>query len=316
MTDQEPIRLYFITGFLGSGKTTLMNNLLDYLGEKNEKAGVIINEWGQVNIDSSLIHNQEIEIKELNNGQIFCSCLSGNFVEALVQFTRYPLKYLLVETSGMANPVSLKQILQNMKRLTGMRYDYRGMITLVDPENFLDLAGMINAIEEQVINSQYVIINKIDLVDQETLHLMREKIQKLNPNVAIGETSFAKVEGIFDLDLMEKKEANPDVVRNIKAPYKRPVHYVVTAKESVETENAKKFAELLLKDALRIKGFIHNDKKGWFYLDGVNDKVEMKPIKAKGRETKIVIISRVWEEILPRIRSLWQETCRVPFEIK
>lgn len=315
MTDQEPIRLYFITGFLGSGKTTLMNNLLDHLAGKNEKAGVIINEWGQVNIDSSLIHGQEIEIKELNNGQIFCSCLSGNFVDALAQFTQYPLKYLLVETSGMANPVPLKQVLQDMKKLTGMRYDYRGMITLVDPESFLDLVGIINAIEEQVIRSQYVIINKVDLVNQETLHQVREKIQELNPNVAIGETSFTRIEGILDLDWQDK-EANPHVVRNIKTPYKRPVHYVVTTKESVEPEKVAEFAGVLLKDALRIKGFIHNDEKGWFYLDGVNDKVEMKPVKAKGSETKVVIISRVWEEILPKIRSVWQETCGVSFEIK
>ncbi|MEL7564692.1 MAG: GTP-binding protein [Dehalobacterium sp.] len=315
MTDQEPIRLYFITGFLGSGKTTLMNNLLDYLAEKNEKAGVIINEWGQVNIDSSLIHDQEIEIKELNNGQIFCSCLSGNFVDALAKFAQYPLKYLLVETSGMANPVPLKRVLQDMKKLTGMRYDYRGMITLVDPENFLDLVGMINAVEEQVISSQYIIINKIDLVNQETLQQVREKIRELNPNVAIVETSFTRIEGIPDLE-WDESTSNQDVVRNVKKAYKRPIHYVVTARVSVEPERVKEFAGLLLKDALRIKGFIYNEEKGWSYLDGVNDKVEMKPVQAKGKETKVVIISRVWEEILPKIRSIWQETCGVPFDIK
>ncbi|RNC29361.1 MAG: putative GTP-binding protein YjiA [Candidatus Dichloromethanomonas elyunquensis] len=315
MTDKEPIQLFIITGFLGSGKTTLMNNLLDCLAEKNEKVGVIINEWGKVSVDTPLIHNQGIQIRELNNGQIFCSCLSGKFVDALVHLSQYPLKYLLVETSGMANPSPINSLLQEMNTLTGQRYNYRGMIGLVDPENFLDLVGVVNAVEEQVINSEYVIINKVDLADQERIHQVREKIKELNPAVPIIETSFTKVEGILDRDLTAR-EGRQDVERNVKVPYKRPVHYVVTTKENLDPEQAVEFARSLLKDSFRIKGFIFSEK-GWFYLDGVNDKVEIKPVNAVGKETKIVIISRVWEDILPRIKSAWEESCSgVSYEIQ
>jgi len=314
MTAKDPIKLYFITGFLGSGKTTLMNNLLDYLAERNEKAGVIVNEWGQVGVDGSLIHNHEIEIKELNNGQIFCSCLVGSFVQALVTFAQYPLKYLLVETSGLANPVSLKNVLSSLKALTDVRYDYRGMISLVDPGSFLDLVGIVNAVEEQVISSQYVIINKVDLADEEILNLVKEKIKELNPAAPVYQTSYGKVEGFFDLDLMTEDKRS-DVVRNVKVPYKRPVHYVLTTKEKVDPEKAARFAQLLMKEAFRIKGFI-DSKEGWFYLDGVNDKIDLKPVNAQGKETKIVIISRIWERIVPSIESAWKESCAVPFEIK
>ena len=79
-----PVPLLFITGFLGSGKTTLLNRILDEAAAQGKKIGVIINEWGRVNIDSSLIRAKDIEIEELNDGQVFCSCLSGNFLEALV----------------------------------------------------------------------------------------------------------------------------------------------------------------------------------------------------------------------------------------
>ncbi|MEL7563461.1 MAG: CobW family GTP-binding protein [Dehalobacterium sp.] len=305
MPEKSPIKLYFLTGFLGSGKTTLMNNLLDYLAEKGEKAGVIVNEWGQVGIDGSLIHNHGIEIKELNNGQIFCSCLVGSFVKALVTFADYPLKYLLVETSGLANPVSLKNVLVSLKALTGIRYDYRGMISLVDPENFLDLVGTVNAVEEQVISSQYLIINKIDLVDEETICQVKEKIRELNHSAPVYQTSFSKVDtGIFDLD--PRLGEIGDVVRNVKVPYKRPVHYVVTAEGKIDPAQVADFAQILLKDAFRIKGFI-NSEAGWFYLDGVNGKVDLRPVKAQGKETKIVIISRIWEEIVPNIKLTWQK---------
>lgn len=313
MAAGNPIKLFFITGFLGSGKTTLLNNLLDYLAERNEKAAVIINEWGQVGVDVSLIHNHGIEIKELNNGQIFCSCLAGSFVQALVTFSQYPLKYLLVETSGLANPVSLKNILASLKALTGMRYDYQGMITLVDPESFLDLVDTVNAVEEQVISSQYVIINKTDLVDEKTLFSVKEKIYQLNPGVPVFETCFAQVEGIFDMDLM-KEVKNREVKRNVKVPFRRPVHYVVTTEEKVDPEKAVKFAQIILKDAFRIKGFV-NSENGWFYLDGVNNKVELKEVKVEGKETKIVIIPRVWEKILPSIEATWQKVCGVSFKI-
>lgn len=314
MTAKDPIKLYFITGFLGSGKTTLMNNLLDHLAERNEKAGVIVNEWGQVGVDGSLIHNHGIEIKELNNGQIFCSCLVSSFVQAMVTFAHYPLKYLLVETSGLANPVSLQNVLKSIKALTDVRYDYQGMISIVDPENFLDLVGIVNAVEEQVISSQYVIINKVDLVDESKMVLVREKIKELNPNVSVYETSFSKVEGFFDLVLMPDSVKN-NVARNVKEPYKRPIHYVLTTQEKVDPEKIRRFAERVLKEAFRIKGFIKGEQ-GWLYLDGVNDKVELKPVNAQGKETKIVIISRVWEEIMPVVESAWREICGVPFEIK
>lgn len=315
MTEQKPIQLFLVTGFLGSGKTTLMNNILDDLAARNIKAGVIVNEWGQVGIDGSLFHDHGFEIQELNNGQIFCSCLAGNFVDALVRFADYPLDYLLVETSGMANPQPIRQMLKEIKNQTGERYDYRGMISLVDPENFLDLADVVNAVEEQVIAGQFIIINKVDLVDAETLEQVRDKVKTLNPNAPIVETSFTKVEGLLDLDLMNQ-ERSLAVRRSVKTPYKRPVHYVVSTKENVDPAQAAEFAKRLLNHAFRIKGFIHNGGEGWFYLDAVNDQVEIKPVQAKGNETKIVVISKVWEEILPQIESAWQETCGVPFEIK
>jgi G3E family GTPase len=314
VSDTEPIKLYFITGFLGCGKTTLINNLLDYLAEKNEKAGVIVNEWGREGIDSSLIHNKDIELKELNNGQIFCSCLAGSFVQALVDLSRYPLKYLLVETSGLANPISLNKVLQDINNLTGIRYNYRGMITLVDPENFLDLVGIVNAVEEQIIASQYVIINKIDLVDEERLQKVKEKIKELNHQAPIIQTSYTKVEGLLDLDLMVGEE-NKNAVRQVKVPYKRPVHYVITTEEKVDSQNVLKFAEIILKDSFRIKGFV-NSENGWFYLDGVNDKLSLKPVKVQGRTTKLVIISKIWEDIKPKIESTWQEFCGVSFKIQ
>ena len=221
-----PVPLLFITGFLGSGKTTLLNRILDEAAAQGKKIGVIINEWGRVNIDSSLIRAKDIEIEELNDGQVFCSCLSGNFLEALVLLAKRSLDVVIVETSGMANPFPLRNILCDLKRLTGGHYVYQGMIALIDPESFLDLVEDINAVEEQIIASQRIIINKIELADGETLARIRKKIRQLNPHAGIIETSYACVEGILDSSMHEVSTSSPleskFVKRSAKESYTRP----------------------------------------------------------------------------------------------
>lgn len=310
----SPVPLFFITGFLGSGKTTLLNRLLDEAVAREKKIGVIINEWGRVNIDSSLIQAEDIILKELNNGQVFCSCLSGNFVEVLAMFVELPLDLVIVETSGMANPMPLKELLFELKRLTGLHYDYRGMTALVDPESFLDLAEVVNAVEEQIIASQRIIINKIDLADPETVRRIRAKIKQLNQTAEILETSHARVEGFLDSSPLPLAGSG-FVARKVKEPYKRPIHYVVTSAESLTPEKAESFVRELIPDALRIKGLVRDKDRGWFYIDGVNGRVETKALKASGAETKIVVIPKAGEAIEPKVISAWNEKCGVPFSL-
>ena len=67
------IKLYFLTGFLGAGKTTILRNLLENM--EGTKVGVIQNELGKISIDGTVLQNNDIQMIELNRGSIFCSCL-------------------------------------------------------------------------------------------------------------------------------------------------------------------------------------------------------------------------------------------------
>ena len=80
------IKLYFLTGFLGSGKTTILRNLLENM--EGTKVGVIQNELGKISIDGTVLQNNDIQMVELNRGSIFCSCLRLSFVDALVQIQK------------------------------------------------------------------------------------------------------------------------------------------------------------------------------------------------------------------------------------
>ena len=105
---KEKINLYLLSGFLGSGKTTFLTNILKHLSE--EKVGVIMNEFGKIGIDGTIISKQGMKLVEINRGSIFCSCLKLSFVSAMIEMADYPLKYLFVESSGLADPSNIGEV--------------------------------------------------------------------------------------------------------------------------------------------------------------------------------------------------------------
>ena len=131
--------------------------------------------------------------------------------------------------------------------MTGEHYSYEGMTALVDPDSFLDLVGSINAVDEQIIASSRIIINKIDLATPEELDTVREKIRKLNPSARVLETTYAKMDGFFD------PAENPAPARPLfgldtqaKQPLGRPGNFLVKTEKTL----AKKQVEGFFRDVL------------------------------------------------------------------
>ena len=86
------IQIVLLSGFLGAGKTTLMQRLLS--SYEDHKIGVIINEFGEINIDARLVNRDGIEMAELSNGSIFCACIKDKFVDGLVAMSKKDIEYL------------------------------------------------------------------------------------------------------------------------------------------------------------------------------------------------------------------------------
>ena len=99
---------------------------------EGSRIGIIVNEWGDINIDAGLIeHASGDEIIELSGGQIFCSCLSGYFVKAVVKIASYDLDYILTEASGLAKPSVLMEIVSEVEKRSQGRLVYEGMICII-----------------------------------------------------------------------------------------------------------------------------------------------------------------------------------------
>ncbi len=316
---QAATPLYFITGFLGSGKTTLLNRVLAEASVQDKKIGVVINEWGQASVDAVLVQGRDLEIQELNNGQVFCSCLSSDFIRVLALYAERDLDAVIVETSGLANPMPLHKLLLDLRQVTGEHYDYKGMTALVDPDSFLDLVGSMAAVDEQIIASSRVIINKIDLATPEELADVRKEIASLNPRAEVIETSFGRMDGFFS-DCREPEPPRP--LLGFKKPSgkeqitERAADFLLRTEKPQEPGKVADFVRAVLPQALRIKGVFRDPDGVWQYVDGVNDQVEVTPLGGTSRESLIVIIPHPdHNKLRGVIRKAWLAHCGKDFSL-
>lgn len=298
----KKIELYVLTGFLGAGKTSFLTNILKDI---NEKTGIIQNEFGKISIDGEIIKKDGMEIVELNRGSIFCSCLKISFVQAMVEMVDKDLKYLFVESSGLADPSNMGEILDAVKELKGDLYDYKGSICLVDGVNFLEQIKDLETVNRQLKHCNLVIINKVDLIDEKTVTEVIEKINTINDKVEIQTASFGKINYDFlNKDLLINTLVEAENTTN--TPENKPKTLNLTFEGKVKKEKILEFLNTIKKDTYRIKGFFKLED-GWNQIDVVNKTVDFKAIEEEKEISKLVIISKVGPQIIKPIVNAWKE---------
>ncbi|MBZ9625036.1 GTP-binding protein [Clostridium sp. FP2] len=306
---ENKINLYLLTGFLGSGKTTFLTNVLNNLSE--EKIGVIMNEFGKMGIDGQIIKKEGMELIEINKGSIFCSCLKLSFAHAMVEMSKGSLKYLFVESSGLADPSNIGDVLSGVEVEVGNVYDYKGAICLVDALHFLDQIEDLETVERQLKHCHLVVINKIDLVNEETLSQIKNKIIDINSKVEIQECSFGELSYDFlSHDLMKNQWTEDEETTN--TPESKPKSLNLTFNGQVTKEELTEFLNSVSESSYRIKGFFKLED-GWNQVDVVNRKIDYKLLtlgEAESplgeSESKLVFISKIGPNIIKPIIDNWK----------
>ncbi|MFC5990587.1 CobW family GTP-binding protein [Limoniibacter endophyticus] len=201
---QEQIPVTVLTGYLGTGKTTLLNRILSE--NHGKRYAVIVNEFGEIGIDNDLIVESDEEIYEMNNGCICCT-VRGDLVRVVEGLMRRPGRFdaILVETTGLADPVPVAQTFfmdDDVKAKT--RLD--AVVAMVDAKHLpLRLKDSREA-EDQIAFADVVVINKTDLVTEEELRKVEATVRAINPSARIHRTERAGIDlgevldrGAFDL---------------------------------------------------------------------------------------------------------------------
>jgi G3E family GTPase len=188
MTERTEVIL--VTGFLGSGKTTFLNRLLQALGQ-GRKVLVLVNEFGQVGVDGALVDAREGEVLEISKGSIFCICVKRDFIKALYKVaTEIKPDVLVMEATGVANPADLKMDLR--LPLFQDRFHLLEQICVVDASSFEEEYKVYASVEKQISTSSLFIINKVDLVHPDKVQRVKELIKAHNPEPGFVETTYCQ----------------------------------------------------------------------------------------------------------------------------
>lgn len=179
-----------ITGFLGSGKTTLLNYILQNC--QDLKVAVLVNEFGDINIDSQLLVSVDENMMELTNGCICCTINDGLLDAVYSVLERNDrIEYLIVETTGIADPlpIALTFLGTDLRDLT--RLD--AILTVVDVETFTEDHFESDAALNQIAYGDIILLNKTDLVPEKKVNELENFIRDVKAGARILRSQYGKV---------------------------------------------------------------------------------------------------------------------------
>lgn len=186
------INVYLITGFLGSGKTTFLNRLINQF-PRDRKLMILMNEFGEIGVDGTLVSGEDLDILEISKGSIFCACVKTDFIKGLFEIAqKIKPEILLIESTGVANPTDLKKDL-GLPVFNG-RFALKEQFCIVDAANFLDEFEVFASVENQISSSTRFIINKIDLASHDQIEKVKGIIKKHHPDPQFYLAAYADID--------------------------------------------------------------------------------------------------------------------------
>ncbi|MFZ5782380.1 MAG: CobW family GTP-binding protein [Pseudomonadota bacterium] len=199
----ERLPVTLVTGFLGSGKTTLINHILS--NSEGVKAAVLVNELGEIGIDNDLIVAADGGMIELSNGCICCST-NDDLVESIVRVLdrTEPVERILVETTGVADPLPVAQTFQRPEFRSLLRLD--AIVAVADAEHpSLAFHPDSAAARQQIRHADAILVNKCDRVDAHQRLAVEQVLRSLNPEAKLLHTTRSAVPLplILDVDLFK-----------------------------------------------------------------------------------------------------------------
>src|SRR5438093_12514356 len=185
MTPRTPITL--VTGPLGSGKTTLLRHIL---ATRRAKIAIVMNEFGEIAIDTKVIEGKNVRIAELGGGCVCCSLL-GEFEAAVTEIIKkVEPEMIVVETTGLAEPEAL--VFNIQEALPQCRLD--GVVSVIDADMLIRFPELGHTTRLQIEGADILLLNKIDLIEPEQTEPLETKLREINPTAAIVRTQRCRID--------------------------------------------------------------------------------------------------------------------------
>ncbi|MFC0471963.1 CobW family GTP-binding protein [Halalkalibacter kiskunsagensis] len=190
--DNKTVDIFILSGFLGSGKSTLLKELIQSEKRKGRRIGVLMNELGDVSIDSAIVPNNT-PLKEMLNGCICCSIQGELSLQLNSLLIEHDLDVIYIEATGAAHPLEVVDACTHPTLAS--RVTIKAVITVVNAKQWYENKMSIKLnklLIEQVKYADIILINKKDLVEKRILDSIKESIEEINKKAVISSVLFAK----------------------------------------------------------------------------------------------------------------------------
>ncbi|MFJ5770261.1 CobW family GTP-binding protein [Psychrobacillus sp. NPDC093180] len=185
MDYKTKIPVYILSGFLGSGKTTVLLNMLEHCKNNGQQPGIILNELGQENVEGHLFEDRKVV--ELLNGCICCTIqddLKETMNDLVAEMDNNPLDVLFIEGTGVANPLEIQEVLLTDPYVE--QFEIMSIITVLDASHFREYQSIFASssevrklVKEQIISGSLLLLNKTDLIGPAELQKVIRKIRQM-----------------------------------------------------------------------------------------------------------------------------------------
>jgi G3E family GTPase len=257
------IPIVLITGFLGSGKTTLIRELYSKL--KHKKICYLINEFSQLDVDGQILQMDGRELITVTGGSIFCQCLVTQFIKQLSTIAEDKTDWdaLVIEASGISNPGTVLKMLQETQ--LDKAYQLRSLISVVEPVTFVKLIQVLPVIKDQIKAANYILINKTGISDSDDLQKTIIEIDNLNQKALITQTDYCKIN--FDPLQISKISGLPTDGPVGHEPQKQFGKFSIKSSRIWDISKLQSVALKFKTDIYRIKGIIKRSEDQIIQID-------------------------------------------------
>jgi G3E family GTPase len=252
MTPRTPITL--VTGPLGSGKTTLLRQIL---ATQPERIAIVMNEFGEVGIDTKVIEGKNVRIAELGGGCVCCSLL-GEFEAAVNEIIeKIAPQRIIVETTGLAEPESL--VFNIQEALPQCRLD--GVVSVIDADMLIRFPELGHTTRLQIEGADILLLNKIDLIEMAQIDPFEAKLHGINSTAAIVRSERCRVDPELLFGVARERKIAPAEARSTipATTHKHQVGFEsfgFISNQIFARDCFERFAEALPGTVVRAKGFV------------------------------------------------------------
>ncbi|MBN2150141.1 MAG: GTP-binding protein [Candidatus Lokiarchaeota archaeon] len=291
------IPVYLVTGFFGSGKTTFINYLLSTT-EGGRRIAVLVNDFGDVNVDSEVIsrghgHGNVPEVHGVAGGSIFCSCRHWEFVAGLRALAGHKPDLIVVEASGMADPSPVKADIKIASDIDpDHEFAHAGTICLVDAAMFVSQLDLFPVVHRQVKQATIVVVNKVDLLKEPVdpkKEAIAARIRWINQGARVEYATGAAIPLPAALHPGEAGGEVPRPDRSLNEPGNQPGKLVLESSRTLARDEVLSYYDAVKDKILRFKGFCRLDG-GWYHVDAVGGQLRFSPSPVTRERSEIVCI--------------------------